>query len=106
MEEEEVKTPEETPEETPEPAAPEPTPESGITLESVHAMLLELQGTVQNLQTTQDQAIPVEPSAEEPPAEEPGAPVDGDLLDDEGNAPEEPVSDDELNELDSMLSGN
>lgn len=71
---------------------PETTPletapvEGAITLESLHALVLELQGTVANLQAVAEQATPVEPAAEEPAAEAP---------------PEE-----DLEEVDALLQAN
>lgn len=78
------------------------TADSGVTLESVHAMLLELQGTVANLQAVADQATPVEPNAEEVPEEAPAD--DSALLEEEpaADAPEE----ENLEELDALLQAN
>lgn len=93
----------------PEPEGTDLTPtgavtDSGITLESVHAMLLELQGTVQNLQAVADQATPVEPNAEEPPAEEPPADESA-LLEDDGEE-DAPAPEEDLEEVDKLLSAN
>lgn len=105
-EEEETTVEVETPVvETPVAPGPETTPlvagDGAITLESLHALVLELQGTVANLQAVQDQAIPVEPAAAEeeaPPADDSG------LLEEDtpGDAPEE----ENLEELDALLSAN
>lgn len=89
----------------------EPTPEgtpltptepvdggSGITVESLHAMIVEMQGTIANLQAVADQATPVEPAAEEE-EEEPAD--DSTLLEDD--AEEVPASEEDLEEVDALL---
>lgn len=87
-----------------------PAPDVGITIESLHAMIVELQGTVQNLQAVADQATPVEPAAVEAAAEEEPAADDSALLEDEGpdttNGTIEPSPEEDLEDIDKLLSAN
>lgn len=85
------------------PLEPVVTEESAITVESLHAMILELQGTVANLQAVADQATPVEPAAEEQAAEE-AVPEEGALLEEEPAAEAPPEED--LEEVDALLQAN
>lgn len=81
-----------------------PAPDAGITIESLHAMIVELQGTVQNLQAVADQATPVEPAAVEAAAEEEPVADDSALLEDDATA--EDVPEEDLEDIDKLLSAN
>lgn len=99
-----VKTDEETVQLEAEGTDLKPTEEnaSGLTVESLHAMIVELQGTVANLQAVADQATPVEPAAEEVAAEEEAPADDSALLEDSEPEGAEPKEED-LEEIDALL---